>query len=72
MTGSSANERTTLSATMSGAPSLATSLHSYASTSKLSLNSSQRAKTSPPPAEDTIITDLLEKAKFYTSLCLGN
>lgn len=70
MTGS-ANERTTISATMSCAPSLATSLHSYASTSKLSLNNGAKATPKTEVVEENLVTDILEKAKFYTSLCLG-
>lgn len=66
MTGSS-NGRTTISASMSEAPSLATSLHSFASTSKLSLNNAVKS----PVQEENVVADLLEKAKFYTSLCLG-
>lgn len=66
MTGSS-NGRTSISASMSEAPSLATSLHSFASTSKLSLNNAVKS----PVQEENVVADLLEKAKFYTSLCLG-
>ena len=66
MTGSS-DDRTTISASMSGAPSLANSLNSFASCSKLSQNS--KLKSQEP--EENVIADLLEKAKFYTSLCLG-
>lgn len=71
MTGSSKIDRTSISASMSGAPSLANSLHSFASShsSKLSLNSTRLQQTNN--VEENMVTDLLEKAKFYTSLCLG-
>lgn len=71
-------DRTTISATMSGAPSLANSLHSFSShSSRFSLHSkfkqSQQLQHSQQlNNEDDLVTDLLEKAKFYTSLCLGN
>ncbi|XP_031625835.1 protein tipE isoform X2 [Contarinia nasturtii] len=68
MTGS---ERTTISASMShgmsGAPSLVNSLNSYSSNTKL--NGSQGIKS--PEPEPNFIDNFLEKAKFYTSLCLG-
>lgn len=66
MTGS---ERTNISASMSGAPSLVNSLNSYSSSTKL--NGSQASVKSPIP-EPTFVDNFLEKAKFYTSLCLGN
>lgn len=66
MTGS---DRTTISASMSGAPSLVNSLNSFSSNSKL--NCSQTNVKSPEP-EQNFIANFLEKAKFYTSLCLGN
>lgn len=72
MTGSSEG-RVTLSASMSGeAPSLTHSMHSFSSKSKLSLNNSQSlAAEKPAPKKEDFVTELLEKAKFYTSLCLG-
>lgn len=65
MTGS---DRTTISASMSGAPSLVNSLNSFSSSSKL--HCSQTNVKSPEP-EQSFIANFLEKAKFYTSLCLG-
>lgn len=65
MTGS---ERTTISASMSGAPSLVNSLNSYSSSTKLN---GSKTILSPEP-EISFVDNFLEKAKFYTSLCLGN
>ena len=64
MTGS-VNEGTTLSASMSSMPSLVNSLQSLTG-SKASINNRPKS----PEAEE-VIAELLEKAKFYTSLCLG-
>lgn len=64
MTGSG-NDGTTMSASMSGVPSIVNSLQSLTG-SKLSVNSRPKS----PEAEE-VIAELLEKAKFYTSLCLG-
>lgn len=63
-----ASERTTINASMSAAPSLVNSLNSFSSNSKLSF--SQATVKSPEPEPD-FIANFLEKAKFYTSLCLG-
>lgn len=71
MTGSFV-ERTSISAsTMSAAPSLMNSIHGYGSSnsSKLSLNSKSKQSIVVEPVD--VVADLLEKAKFYTSLCLG-
>lgn len=65
MTGS---DRSTISASMSGAPSLVNSLNSFSSNIKL--NGSQSNVKSPVP-EQSFVDNFLEKAKFYTSLCLG-
>lgn len=65
MTGS---EQTTINASMSGAPSLVNSLNSFSSSCKL--NGSQANVKSPEPEPD-FVANFLEKAKFYTSLCLG-
>lgn len=70
MTGSS-EDRVTLSASMSGAPSLTHSLHSFSSKSKLSLNNSLSLAPEKEAKTEDFVTELLEKAKFYTSLCLG-
>lgn len=59
------SERTNISASMSAAPSLVNSLNSYSSSTKL--NGSQAAIPEP-----SFVENFLEKAKFYTSLCLGN
>lgn len=67
MTGSS-NDRRNISASMSGAPSLVNSLNSFSSNSKLSISPSQVKSPIPEP---TFVERSLEKAKFYTSLCLG-
>lgn len=53
---------------MSGAPSLVNSLNSYSSNTKLNVGS-QSIKS--PESEQPFLDHLLEKAKFYTSLCLG-
>lgn len=66
MTGSS-NDRRSISASMSGAPSLVNSLNSFSSSSKLNIN---QAQIKSPP-EQSFVEIFLEKAKFYTSLCLG-
>lgn len=63
MTGSA--DGNTITASMSGVPSIMNSLNSLAS-SKLSVHSRPKS----PEAEE-VIAELLEKAKFYTSLCLG-
>lgn len=66
MTGS---ERTNISASMSGAPSVVNSLNScYSSSTKL--NGSQ-ANVKSAISELSFVEDFLQKAKFYTSLCLG-
>lgn len=65
MTGS---DRTNFSASMSGAPSLVNGLNSFSSSTKLT--GSQTSVKSPVP-EINFVDNLLEKAKFYTSLCLG-
>lgn len=71
MTGS---DRTTINASMSGAPSLVNSFHSFHSfhsfSSSAKLNGSQTNVKSPEP-EQSFVENFLEKAKFYTSLCLG-
>lgn len=64
MTGS-VNDGSAISASMGGVPSIVNSLQSLTS-SKLSLN----ARPKSPQAEE-VIAELLEKAKFYTSVCLG-
>lgn len=56
---------------MSGAPSLANSLHSFASSNSSKLSLSSKSKQSNAVEDGSVVTDLLEKAKFYTSLCLG-
>lgn len=53
---------------MSGAPSVGNGLNSYSSSTKL--NGSQANVKSQEP-EPSFVDNLLEKAKFYTSLCLG-
>lgn len=63
MTGSA--DGNSITASMSGVPSIMNSLNSLAS-SKLSVNSRPKS----PEAEE-VIAEFLEKAKFYTSLCLG-
>lgn len=63
MTGSA--DGNTITASMSGVPSIMNSLNSLGS-SKLSVHSRPKS----PEAEE-VIAELLEKAKFYTSLCLG-
>lgn len=56
-------------ASMSGATSFVNSLNSYSSNTKLT-GSQATVRTAVP--EQTFIESFLEKAKFYTSLCLGN
>lgn len=63
MTGSM-NDGSSIGASLSGMPSLVNSMQSLTN-SKISLH---RPKS--PEAEE-VIAELLEKAKFYTSLCLG-
>lgn len=63
------SERTTISASMSGAPSLVNSLQSLTSGSKLSFAQASLKSTDEP--ERSFIEEFLAKAKFYTSLCLG-
>lgn len=63
MTGSA--DGNSITASMSGVPSIMNSLNSLGS-SKLSVHSRPKS----PEAEE-VIAELLEKAKFYTSLCLG-
>ena len=55
-----ASDESKLSPPLSGAPSLASS--------KLNVTHD----SDQPPETEEIIAGLLEKAKFYTSLCLGN
>lgn len=66
------------SSTLSGAPSLSSSRPSI-NNSKVSLGPSSRgsqqslksAAPSLPPTREEIIAAYLDKAKWYTSLCLG-
>lgn len=65
MTSSVIDGVTTLNASDSDIPSIANSLQN--------LTSSKQSVISPPhsPDPEQFIAELLEKAKFYTSLCLG-
>lgn len=65
MTSSVIDGVTTLNASDSDIPSIANSLQN--------LTSSKQSVVCPPhsPDPEQFIAELLEKAKFYTSLCLG-
>lgn len=63
--------------TLSAAPSLTTMSKPSSNNSKVSLANSrtpsvaESSKEPKPPTREEMIAELLEKAKFYTSLCLG-
>lgn len=65
MTSSVIDGVTTLNASDSDIPSIANSLQNLTSSKQSVVNPAQ----SPDPEQ--FIAELLEKAKFYTSLCLG-
>lgn len=63
------------SSTLSGAPSLTMSKPSL-NNSKASLTHSRQSMNvsdgeERPPTREELIAEFLDKAKFYTSLCLG-
>ena len=60
------------SSTLSAAPSLSNSKLSLGShCSQKSTCSQKSVNTIPPPTREEIIAAYLEKAKWYTSVCLG-
>lgn len=70
------NELRSSSSTLSAAPSLVTMSKPSLNNSKASLTHSRQSvaesdKEPKPPTREEMIAELLEKAKFYTSLCLG-
>ncbi|XP_055644626.1 protein tipE isoform X1 [Toxorhynchites rutilus septentrionalis] len=70
------NELRSSSSTLSAAPSLVTMSKASINNSKTSLTHSRQSvaessKEPKPPTREEIISELLDKAKFYASLCLG-